>query len=228
MERFRGYQLGSCQHLFCHECLHGYIQSKLTEKAVKSLECPDAKCHQLIHRNDIRACTLEVGDPALWHAFEELSTEAYLDSAVTAAAAAVATSTDVPPLRRCPTNHCNFTFEYEDRPTAVQGQRLECPLCQISYCLNCPVVDGKVGPAHDIHVCMEVVEQIKASKEKQRKLEEWKKENAAADTRFQALLQREGAAGKTLPCPNCKALITKNGGCSHMHCTSCRRNFTWK
>jgi hypothetical protein len=75
---------------------------------------------------------------------------------------------------------------------------------------------------------MEVVEEIKQSKEWQLKLEEWKKANAAADSRFQALLQREGALGQTMPCPHCKAPITKNGGCPHMHCVNCNRKFNWE
>ena len=71
------------------------------------------------------------------------------------------------------------------------------------------------------------MEEIKQSKERQRKLEEWKKENAQADARFQELLQREGAAGRTKPCPHCHTPITKNGGCKHMHCTRCNTNFNW-
>ena len=31
----------------------------------------------------------------------------------------------------------------------------------------------------------------------------------------------------TKPCPNCKAPIEKNGGCNHMHCTTCSHDFDW-
>ena len=113
LERFRGYQLGTCGHLFCRECLYEYIQNKLKEKAVgRALVCPGEKCQMLIHPVDVRACTLEVGDSASWQTYQELSTEAYLDSAVAAGEqqqkhASVASA---PRLRRCPTNNCNFTF----------------------------------------------------------------------------------------------------------------------
>jgi len=122
LERFRGYQLGTCGHLFCRECLYEYIQNKLKEKAVgRALVCPGEKCQMLIHPVDVRACTLEVGDSASWQTYQELSTEAYLDSAVAAGEqqqkhASVASA---PRLRRCPTNNCNFTFEY-DCPTTQQ------------------------------------------------------------------------------------------------------------
>jgi len=29
-------------------------------------------------------------------------------------------------------------------------------------------------------------------------------------------------------CPGCNAAIEKDGGCSHMHCSSCGRNFNWQ
>lgn len=28
-------------------------------------------------------------------------------------------------------------------------------------------------------------------------------------------------------CPNCQVWIEKNGGCDHMHCYKCGRDFNW-
>lgn len=32
---------------------------------------------------------------------------------------------------------------------------------------------------------------------------------------------------KTKPCPKCKILIIKNGGCNRMYCTRCSHEFCW-
>jgi len=216
LERFRGYQLGICGHLFCRECLYGYLQGKLQEKAVKDIPCPDVSCRKAIHSTDIRASTLEVGDSLSWQKFQELSTEAYMDSAVVDAS-----------LRRCPTNNCNFIFEFEHPTTNLQGRQFTCPVCNKTYCLNCPIVKGNVGPAHGDSSCLDALQEIQRDKERQQKLEQWKRDNASADARFQEMMQRESAAGKTQPCPKCRTPITKNGGCSHMFCTVCRAHFTW-
>ena len=186
-------------------------------------------------------CTLEIGDEASWKTFQELATEDFLDSAVAKttnedassnAASSTSPSSSSCALRRCPTNHCNYIFAWDPPPPPAdaslqQGQLFACPACDHLYCLNCPVVPGRtVGPAHD-QTCQAVLQEIQQSAERQRKLEEWKRENAAADARFQELVQRESAAGTTKPCPNCQTLITKNGGCSHMYCTRCNTHFTW-
>jgi ankyrin repeat/IBR domain-containing protein 1 len=246
VERFRGYQLGGgCRHLFCRECMYRYIQSKLKGKDISSLVCPMASCRSAVRHADVRACTLEVGDQECWRLYQEQSTEAFLDSAVILGAshqdttdnnsvvasqtagggAAAAAAAGGGGLRRCPTNHCNFTFEFQPQ-TNVRGHRFACPLCEHAYCLNCPVVGGRVGPAHD-NSCQEVLEEMKQSEERRRKMEEWKKENVQADSRFRELLEREGQSGKTKPCPKCQTPITKNGGCNHMKCAHCKTDFNW-
>jgi len=40
-------------------------------------------------------------------------------------------------------------------------------------------------------------------------------------------LDQEREAGTVKPCPNCAALVTKNGGCNAMKCTSCSTGFCW-
>ena len=261
---FRGYRIAPCQHLYCRECLHGYITTKLKEKVVHEIKC--LACQTKLWQSDIRACTWTLGDVTSWRLYQELATDSYLDTTIAATAAAEAavessltatsplttqsssSSSSTIQFRRCPTNHCNYTFEYTDRPNAIQGQPFSCPLCHQIYCLNCPVVnyqvvnDGTassrqvqslpqksrmlVGPGHD-EDCQTVVKQMQESKQRQEKLQEWKQENAQAESRFQELLQREKNTGMTKPCPHCQVPITKNGGCLHMFCTHCRTDFTW-
>jgi Zinc finger, C3HC4 type (RING finger) len=252
VESFQGYALSACRHAFCRSCLHGYIQSQISSKQVlpHQLKCPNSsssmfnnKCTGRLSHADVRACTLELGDTKSWQAFQDVATETFLDAAIAASSSSVSTATAegeaaaaaASSIRRCPTNHCNFTFQY-DTPNvnSQQGQLFICPKCNEAYCLHCPVVregggGGRqllVGPAHD-DMCYNVLKQVRQSKERQRKLEEWKRDNAAADDRFQELLQSEGKKGVTLPCPQCHTPITKNGGCDHMRCAKCSHSFNW-
>ena len=248
IEYYRGYKMSNCGHIYCMECLHGYVTSKVSEKSTMAsqIPCPNTDCHVVLTVSDIRACSYEIGDVKLWHKYQEYSTESYLNSAIQ--------SKDVP-YRRCPSERCNYIFQFDEpKPTAeeeyegrgavgdgfslppiLQGQLFECPECNSRYCLNCPVVGGrgKVGPAHDDtttyndRCCQNVLETIRQSEEKQRLLELWKQENSQVDVKFQQLLQSERSTGTTKPCPNCKMTITKNGGCDHMNCTNCHTRFNW-
>lgn len=113
VEAFQGYRLVACHHSFCRPCLHGYIQSKLASKEVQQLTCPDTSCRNPLDTVDVRACTLELGDFTSWQSFQEVATESFLDTA----ASSKGTS-----IRRCPTNHCNFTFQYDAANNQVQQQ----------------------------------------------------------------------------------------------------------
>ena len=106
------------------------------------------------------------------------------------------------------------------------GTLFICPSCNATFCLGCPVVEGKVGPAHN-HSCAYVLEEIKRDKEKKRKYEQWSLDNAQADEKFQEMIRKEQRGGQTKPCPRCRQPITKNHGCDHMTCP-CGHHFSWQ
>jgi hypothetical protein len=125
--------------------------------------------------------------------------------------------------RRCPQERCNYTFYYEQ--SGGEGTLFVCPECESIFCLGCKANGGNVGPAHD-GSCTQRKQQLEQETEERRKLEEWKRENAQADARFEQLIQNESRQGLTKPCPKCKALVTKNGGCNHMSCR-CGHSYNW-
>lgn len=220
--RSSGIQFECCERLHCGECLKEYVSSKLSMKRVADLTCPSISCRMPLQTNDIRSCTLLMGDIPLWNEYEELATLAFLDSAMAGVSDANKVASET--TRRCPSERCNFTFQFEPDPKT--GTLFICPECDNAFCLHCPVVDFRVGPSHD-GGCRSVLKAIQASKEKKRKLEEWKRLNQLADSRFNKLLLSERIRGVTKPCPSCQAPITKNRGCDHMQCTKCRTHFSW-
>ena len=118
MEPDQGYSLTTCGHLFCKSCLHEYVQSKVSGKEVRLLTCPNTKCRVSLDPIDVRASTLELGDAICWQSYQEVATESFLDTAVASKDASI---------RRCPTNHCNFTFQYEGSDGNENGQLFICP-----------------------------------------------------------------------------------------------------
>jgi len=160
---------------------------------------------------DVHELTWRCGDDESWHKFEAAADEATIEGMVRQGGA-----------RRCPSSTCSYVF------VADAGTRhFDCPSCAAAFCLACPCVGGGVGPAHPGISCAEYEAKLEADAEVKRKLEEWRAENEKADERFRELLRVEMRNGDTKPCPCCKQAITKNGGCHHHTCTSCKVCFCW-
>ena len=157
-------RLRNCGHIFCGECVAGTLKAALDDKKVDDrLRCPDTTCRKPLDVIDVRACTYDRGDKATWSKYQEVATEALLDQAN-------ADEGNEKGLRRCPGDKCNHTFYYE--PHATSGTLHICQKCHGAFCLGCPLVGGKVGPAHDGN-CAYVMQQEAARKAHQEKYDKW-------------------------------------------------------
>ncbi|CAB9524011.1 protein ligase RNF19B [Seminavis robusta] len=213
-----GIQLEKCHHVYCKECMRGYVSSQVSDKTVE-LPCPDSNCHWPLECNDVRRSTLEVGDSKIWQEYEELATQVFLDKAASSSKTTTYSGTC-----RCPAEKCNYIFHFE--PDPKNGTLFLCPVCHSAFCLSCPVVDHKAGPAHE-GGCQRVLREMIQSAEMREKLEDWKRLNSQADSRLTELLEKERVGQITKPCPHCATPITKNGGCDHMRCKNCDTKFNW-
>mmetsp|Transcript_36265 Transcript_36265/g.87409 ORF Transcript_36265/g.87409 Transcript_36265/m.87409 type:complete len:355 (-) Transcript_36265:4666-5730(-) len=216
---YNGYSIHACQHRFCINCLSGLIKSHLGQKDSLTLQipCPKHKCNKSLTPSEIQfVCSRD--DWTLWEQYSETANIKKLEAEC---------GDKDSDTRRCPHEHCNFIFQFQPG-TGAEGTRFDCPLCNMQYCLQCGANNRKVGPAHPEMSCYDRLKQLEKEKEERKKFEQWKKENARADERFHELLQKEQKAGRTKPCSKCSAPITKHGGCSHMHCTSCKTHFSWE
>ena len=188
VERSQRLKLRNCGHAFCGECVAGTLKAALDDKKVDDrLRCPDTTCRKPLDVLDVRACTYDRGDKATWSKYQEVATEALLDQAN-------ADEGNEKGLRRCPGDKCNHTFYYE--PHATSGTLHICQKCHGAFCLGCPLVGGKVGPAHDGN-CAYVMQQEAARKAHQEKYDKWSIENAQADEKFNEMMRKERAGGQT-------------------------------
>lgn len=235
----QGHSIVGCRHQFCIGCLQSLIQSSMKSPCTtaRGVPCPHVGCDGMLTITDIR----EVfhSDRNVWELYSEWTSLAMLEREIgvegsTDGVEGDKCGTGRAMTMRCPANRCNYTFVHEcarvtnehPQPQQPEGTLFVCPMCQQAYCLNCKANGGKIGPAHDL-TCLQRLEQLERTKEERQKLEEWKKENAMGDVRFQELMRTESQKGATKPCPKCKRLITKNGGCDHMHCASCNHSYNW-
>ena len=203
-----------CGHRFCITCYGEHVKVKVHERNVSNAEltCPHPGCGEALAVSDVHALTWRCGDDDTWRRFEAATNEALIESLVRDGGA-----------RRCPGPTCNYAFIWSDG----DERHFDCPMCRAQFCLACPCVGGGVGPAHPGMSCAEYAEQLEASEQAKRRLEDWRRENAQADSRFRELLRQELRAGNTKPCPQCKQPITKNGGCHHHTCSFCKVKFCW-
>ncbi|KAJ5076673.1 intein-containing e3 ubiquitin-protein ligase ari5-related precursor [Anaeramoeba ignava] len=104
-----------------------------------------------------------------------------------------------PDVKWCPAPGCGRAVH----PSQVQFHMVKCD-CGHRYCFECQ--EEPHGPA----TCQQV--------------EEWKKRinEGKKDTETDSWMNEN-----TKPCPKCKVLIEKNGGCNHMTCYKCHYEFCW-
>ena len=185
-----GLELQNCNHAFCEECIATYIQSKAKDGEVtqSQMKCPsvDPKaCGCPIAQSDVLACLASAADR---DRYLRLTIDRCVDNDDN--------------MGCCPTAGCSFLFEWDE-----DNRKLDCPLCEKSYCLVC-----KVGPWHSGVRC----EQYQA---------EHKDDGAGddSDKDFRKFASKQ----KLKQCPKCKFWVEKSYGCDAMHCR-CNLVFCYK
>ena len=242
------YSLVACGHAFCFVCLEQLVQTSTAKDSISSkpIPCPMApkECSQCLTIGDIQSILMY--SPKTYQQYTEASTMAFVEDQVAQGNA-----------RRCPNEHCNFTFEYEPTETppaataaTTRGKKKAAKAASKSKkkkkdaklypegCLfHCPLCKKKYcldcganeGKVGPPHkgTCQQRFEELTMTPAERKHLEAWRKINEGADEQFRKLLKREAKNGRTKMCPKCHRLITKNGGCDHMYCSKCKRRFNW-
>jgi len=173
-----GFRLSNCHHLFCRECITGFMENKINNGQVHLrcfyLENDEKACGERIAEQDI----LQNVSESAWKKYEKFKANQENVSA-----------------RQCP--FCDFTQNGDpEHPIMTCGD------CGKQYCYT-------HSNAHDVDM---KCEQYELSMAKETKMN-------------QMVLNEMGDNVK--PCPQCKFMIIKNGGCNHMKCVQCQCSFCW-
>ena len=225
----------ACEHKICIDCLRGYLSVKINEKEVKEdqLICPRPECPCMVNEVTIRELFKE-GDVSVYEKYISFTTDLFLEDPKTQVGANI---------RKCPSERCNYRFEYEpvpvfrnvsplnvdslsasisndedtsqNDPEILPGSMLfTCPDCESSYCLDCRANGGRVGPPHPGMTCEDRVSQLEKAVAERQKFEEWQRDNARADEMFEEVKRELGVKD----CPSCTAAIERTQGTHSTYC----------
>jgi len=209
------FKLQRCGHELCRSCGEAYISGQIEQSRVSPLRCPfNPGCGAFIEDADIHTVV-----PA--PLFEKLTARRL--------AMCLSAMADV---HRCPLCSHAVTLEpalaaalrlndkgywqtaswapfrrYQKTPCGADRRRFTCPACNGTSCLLCnrSWTLGLPPRSHDAISCRRHALGFGVA---QQQNEQWVKSNSK-------------------PCPQCRAPITKDGGCNYMRCRSCQHEFCW-
>jgi hypothetical protein len=207
------YQITPCDHRFCNTCIQNYVHANEQYGKVE-IKCLEHRCKSIFTFSDLAYIFRQ--DPVFLDKYTDALSMHTLESEVSGG-----------DIQRCPTENCNNMFAYV-KSNNDEGCMFTCTACEGMFCIQCAANDGQVGPVHDLS-CRERKMQLEADAAQALKLEEWKKTHGPKDAQFLVLMDTERVNGLTRKCPNkkCNVLTTKNQGCTHMVCTSCKTEYRW-
>ncbi|KAL4481839.1 hypothetical protein ABPG74_007928 [Tetrahymena malaccensis] len=110
------YQDLQCQHFFHKKCLKKYICDEIAQKNYP-INCPDTNCRHLIKQNVLKRLLTQ----KQFRKCKQISKQNIIDLTYEE-------------FIWCPSVNCQYAQSNENNLTI-----LECPVCKISYCINCRV-----------------------------------------------------------------------------------------
>lgn len=171
--------------------------------------CPLPNCNVSISEVIVRGCTKDLQKTAEYNKYCEFRTEIFIEAGMKSGG-----------MMCCPTENCVFRFQWNPSGGTIP---FTCEACTQSYCLNCEVAGGRVGPGHEPLSCQDQIEKLERDAAARAKYEEWQRDNANAQQLFEKMIADNGWK----QCPSCAVYIERNQGCDHMTCKKCKCNFCY-
>ncbi|XP_053598157.1 E3 ubiquitin-protein ligase RNF14 [Microplitis demolitor] len=198
-------QFKPCLHIFCKDCITGYLQVRIKEGAVQNINCPEEKCTSEASPAQIK----ELVSPELFLKYDSTLLSATLDTMLD--------------IVYCPRRHCQYPVSKEPNEKMAS-----CPACNYVFCIYCKMV------YHGIEPCkVSCAEKQKLVSDYQNATELCKQqlENRYGKKQLQMLVENTMSENwinsNSRNCPHCNTAIEKSDGCNKMTCGRCNTYFCW-
>ncbi|CAG8466927.1 1031_t:CDS:2 [Ambispora gerdemannii] len=187
-----------CKHVVCNDCFIQYLTIKVSEKQVFEIYCPgESKCKVLVD-------PITIG----WMLSNELTTKYHTwfrDSFIQLQQNSLNKK-----YLWCIDGKCNHAISHKISMNSSSNNNsnglLHCNGCDSTWCQTCEK-NGGHWPA----TCKDY--------------QHYARNNHTVVIAVPKIAPVESLSTK--PCPNCKIMVSKNGGCMHMICAFCQFNFCW-
>ncbi|CAG8494145.1 20498_t:CDS:2 [Cetraspora pellucida] len=207
----RCFQLRTCQHVFCQECLREYFVMLIREGFILQIKCPDPGCksqHKLADDEVTEIVGTEMGKR-----YSNLLEKQKLE-------------TD-PLVTFCPRVICQAPVKKDSNFEKL----CICTKCTFAFCWICQRTwHGASTPCHMDNIKKIVEEYMKADESTKAIMElRYGKKNLEKLVRDAnaELETSKWVKSNTQPCPQCETPIEKSMGCNHMLCTRCETHFCY-
>ncbi|XP_051171593.1 E3 ubiquitin-protein ligase RNF14-like [Leptopilina boulardi] len=194
-----------CSHVFCKDCIVGYLEVRIKDGAVQDISCPEDKCTSEATPGQIK----DLVSPELFSKYDSILLSATLS-----------TMSDIV---YCPRRHCQYPVSRE-----VNEVFATCPSCQYAFCLFCKMVYHGIEPCKmnsaDKQSLMK--EYKNASPEGKLQLEK-RYGKKQLQLMIDNTMSENWITNNSKNCPHCKVAIEKSDGCNKMACGHCNTFFCW-
>ncbi|CAG8532289.1 15794_t:CDS:1 [Gigaspora margarita] len=195
-----------CNHCVCNECLIHYLSLKISENQVFTIGCPgDVNCPYFVDPITIG----QLLSPKLVYKYYSCLRESFnqLQQHIEITKKSTLISQSTKKFSWCINPKCNHSLSQQNVDIIeTTPSLLHCNGCTSTWCSSCEIMGGHwPSSCKDYEAYLLTNHSVKPLK----------------------IIKTEVLNITTKPCPNCRILIDKNGGCMHMTCRFCQYEFCW-
>ncbi|XP_017875605.1 E3 ubiquitin-protein ligase RNF14-like [Ceratina calcarata] len=194
-----------CGHVFCKDCVTGYLEVRIKDGNVQNISCPEEKCTSETTPAQIK----DLVSSELFAKYDSILLSATLDT--------------MGDIVYCPRRSCQYPVSREPNE-----QMANCPICQYAFCVYCKSVYHGIEPCkiYSDEVQKIVAEYQEASKESKLHME-LRYGKKQLQNLVENALSENWIKTNSHKCPKCQLSIEKMDGCNKMVCWRCKTFFCW-
>ncbi|XP_078044143.1 E3 ubiquitin-protein ligase RNF14 isoform X2 [Augochlora pura] len=193
-----------CGHVFCKDCITGYIEARIKDGNVQNICCPEEKCTSEATPAQIKGML----SSEMFAKYDSMLLNSTLDTMMD--------------IIYCPRRNCQYPVSREP-----DEQMANCPVCRYAFCIFCKMVYHGIEPCKIYSEKRQLVtEYQEASNERKLKMEQ-RYGKKQLQVLVENTMSENWIQGNSQRCPKCNVHIEKTQGCNKMSCCRCNTYFCW-